>query len=178
MTKNRLRVTVILLAAALMLGLTPGAPGAGAGPPDGDDEVLYAPDFTLKTLEGKTLTLSSLRGKVVLINFWATWCAPCRYEIPDLSRLQTRYREQGLVVLGVSVDEIETVFLERFKENYKMSYPVLHGPPAEIGRLVQLYGGIYSVPTTFVVDRRGVIVDIFVGARREADFLAAITPLL
>ena len=178
MTRLRRRTTAFMLAAALLMGFTAMAPGTTSAPADGDDEVLYAPDFTLQSLAGETVTLSGLRGKVVLINFWATWCAPCRYEIPDLSRLQDRYREQGLMVLGVSVDEIETVYLERFKANYKMSYPVLHGPPAEIGRLVQLYGGIYSIPTTFVVDRQGVIVDIFVGARREADFVAAITPLL
>ena len=178
MTRNRLRMTTFLLATTLMLGLTRGAPGTGSQLLEADEDLLYAPDFTLKSLEGKEVTLSSLKGKVVLINFWATWCAPCRYEIPDLARLQDRYREQGLVVLGISVDEIETVYLERFRENYKMSYPVLHGPPAEIGRLVQLYGGINSLPTTFVVDRRGAIIDIFVGARREADFLAAITPLL
>ena len=141
-------------------------------------DVLYAPDFTLQTLEGESIQLSKLRGQVVLINFWATWCAPCRYEIPDLSRIYLDYKDRGVAILGVSVDEIETKHLVKFRDNYKMTYPVLHGNPAELQRLTQLYGGIYSIPTTFVIDRQGVISTVLVGARREQVFIDAIKPLL
>lgn len=167
-----------MMAGAILIAVSVAALASTPGESIMDEDILYAPDFTLTTLEGEKVTLSKLRGQVVLINFWATWCAPCRYEIPDLSRIYTQYKDDGLEILGVSMDEIESHYLEKFQQNYKMTYPILHGSPAELARLSNLYGGIYSIPTTFIIDREGIIRDIFVGARREADFLAAIKQLL
>lgn len=168
----RLGSLLVLLAATALAWTETSARSAAQG------DVLFAPDFTLQTLEGETIQLSKLKGQVVLVNFWATWCAPCRYEIPDLSRIYLDYKHQGVAILGVSVDEIETRHLVKFRDNYKMTYPVLHGSPAELQRLTQLYGGIYSIPTTFVIDRQGVIATVFVGAQREQVFRDAIKPLL
>ncbi len=137
-----------------------------------------APDFTLQGLDGKRYTLSKLRGKVVLLNFWATWCGPCRREIPDLVRIHAKYEAQDFVVLGVSMDDLAPDQIQRFATNYKINYPVLHGPYSELMKIAQAYGGIGAVPTTFLVDRQGKIRARYIGARSERTFLADIIPLL
>lgn len=145
---------------------------------NGAPALLTAPDFTLQSLDGERYTLSKLRGKVVLINFWATWCGPCRREIPDLTRLHDKYGEQGFIVLGISMDDLAPDQIKRFADNYKISYPVLHGPYSELMKIAQAYGGIGAIPTTFLVDKQGKIRAKYIGARNEKTFLADIIPLL
>ncbi|MFC1481132.1 TlpA family protein disulfide reductase [Candidatus Neomarinimicrobiota bacterium] len=165
--------TLILLSTILALGIS-----AQPMPPENGKQL--APDFTLHDLQGKRYTLHELRGQVVVINFWATWCGPCRYEIPDLTRIYNSYKEEGVIVLGISLDDLHPDQIGRFSKNYKISYPVLHGPRSELAKLTAAYGGISSIPTTFIVDRDGYIAqdNIIVGARNEAAFKAKINPLL
>jgi len=137
-----------------------------------------APDFTLQSLDGERYTLSKLQGKVVLLNFWATWCGPCRREIPDLARIQAKYGAQDFVVLGISMDDMAPAQIQRFADNYKINYPVLHGPYSELMKIAQAYGGIGAIPTTFLVDKQGKIRAKYIGARNERTFLADIIPLL
>lgn len=150
---------------------------SATNPPD-DVPAMLAPDFTLKDIDGKPYTLSNLRGSVVVINFWATWCAPCRVEIPDLSRIYTNYKDQDLVILGVSLDEAGTDQVRKFAANYKMTYPVLHGTRTELARVNELYGPITAIPTTFIIDREGYIHTAFLGSRDEKFFLDYLIPLL
>ena len=124
-----------------------------------------APEFSLPDLEGKDLQLSSLRGKVVLLDFWATWCEPCKAEIPNFVEFQSKYRGQGLVVLGVSMDDSPDP-VKAFYSKYQMNYPVVIGT-AKTG---DEYGGILGLPIAFVLDRKGRIITRHIGATPPATF--------
>jgi thiol-disulfide isomerase/thioredoxin len=107
-------------------------------------------DFTVTDLDGRTISSADLRGKVVLVNFWATWCPPCRAEIPDLIKLQEKYRDK-LVVLGISEDEVPADEVKAFVVAQKMNYPVVMTSPA----LAKIFRGVSALPTTFVIGRDG-----------------------
>ncbi len=132
-----------------------------------------APEFELADLSGKKVRMSDLKGHVVIVDFWATWCGPCRAEIPDFVRLQSKYREKGLTILGVVVNSEEKT-VRSFSEDHDMNYPVLLNGD----ETTKLFGGIYAIPTTFVVDRQGRIVKKFIGAMSVGAFEEAIQPLL
>lgn len=118
-----------------------------------------AADFKLKTLDGKEVKLSDYRGKIVIIDFWATWCPPCRKGIPDLISLQEEFKKD-LVVIGISLDQQNTIKdLKPFIENYKINYPVVLGDE----KVVKDYGGISAIPTSFIIDQKGNIVDSHIG---------------
>lgn len=114
---------------------------------------VLAPDFTLKEVNGKSLTLSDLRGKVVVLNIWATWCPPCRKEIPDFIDLQKELGSKGLQIIGVSVDQQGMAVVKPFVKEHGMNYPVM----VDNGIIEHEYGPIKYVPTTFVIDREGYI---------------------
>jgi len=118
-----------------------------------------APDFSLPQLNGQSLQLSTYRGKVVLLDFWATWCTPCREEIPHLVELQNKYHDQGLQIIGVSMDDSPDPVRE-FYQRFQMNYPVVMGN-AEIG---ELYGGVLGLPIAFVIGRDGRISVKHIGA--------------
>lgn len=124
-----------------------------------------APDFTLQTLDGNTLSLSSLRGKAVLVNFWATWCGPCKIETPWLVELQKQYGPQGLQVVGVAMDDSGKEEISSFAKEMGMNYPVLLGKEA-VG---DAYGGVPALPESFFVGRDGKIVDRIIGLRDRSD---------
>ncbi len=110
-----------------------------------------APDFTLRDASGAKVKLSDLRGKVVLLNFWATWCGPCVIEIPWFESFEQQYKSKGFEVVGVSMDEDGWKAVKPFVAEHKMNYPVLLGDDS----VSQLYGGLDSLPTTFIIDRDG-----------------------
>lgn len=114
-----------------------------------------APDFTLNTLDGKKMTLSDFRGKAVLLNFWATWCEPCKVEMPWFVDLQKKYASQGLQVVGVAMDDSSPADIESFAQKMGVNYPVLIGKE-EVGAQ---YGGIEYLPSTFYIGRDGKILD-------------------
>lgn len=109
-------------------------------------------DFTLKDMNGKDVTLSGYRGKVILLDFWATWCAPCRVEIPGFVKLYKKYQSRGLIVLGVSVDDPVST-LKPFAAELKMNYPVLVGLDRE--DLQGAFGPLLGLPTSFIIGRDG-----------------------
>ena len=118
-----------------------------------------APEFSLPELTGQTLTLSAYRGKVVLLDFWATWCDPCREEIPHFVELQNQYRDQGLQIVGISMDDGPDP-VRVFYQSFHMNYPVAMGN-AKIG---ELYGGVLGLPITFLIGRDGRIEAKHIGA--------------
>ena len=121
------------------------------------------PAFTVRDLDGRTITSDSLRGKVVIVNFWATWCPPCRAEIPDLIALQEKYRDQ-LQVIGVSQDETGPDDVRKFAIEQRMNYPIVMSTP----ELERIFTGIYALPTSFIIDRSVQIVQKHVGMLNAA----------
>ena len=120
---------------------------------------LKAPNFSLKTYDGKIIELAKLKGHVVVVNFWATWCPPCRAEIPDFIKVYDANKSKGLEIIGISLDEDGWSKVNPFVEKYKMNFPVVLGTM----EIVRLYGGIEGIPTTFVVDKDGYIAGMQVG---------------
>ncbi len=125
-------------------------------------------DFTLKSLTGEKVTLSDLRGKVVLIDFWATWCGPCRRELPTIEKLHREYEDKGLVVLGINDEESGTAKKFLAKNEYRL--PVLMDSKKEVARAY----GTRAIPTVIVVDKDGVVRAHFVGGRSEDELRAAL----
>lgn len=135
-------------AAFLIIALTAGLAPLAAIVPNQP-----APAFTLKSLDGKTLALAELKGKVVVVNFWATWCPPCRAEIPDFVEFYSQNKAKGLEIVGVSVDEMTPQQLRPFVDQNKMSYPIA----LVTDKILKDYGPIRAIPTTFVIDKKGII---------------------
>ena len=132
-------------------------------------------DFTLTDVEGRRVRLGEYRGRVVLVNFWATWCAPCKTEIPWLNELHVRYRKQGLAVIGVSVDDaVEKI--RPFAQSMKMSYPVLLGV-GEDG-FKESFGPLLGYPTTLLISRAGEICIRHVGITEKEQLEREIRGLL
>ncbi|MDY6844154.1 MAG: TlpA disulfide reductase family protein [Thermodesulfobacteriota bacterium] len=133
-----------------------------------------APDFALKDLEEKVVKLSDFKGKVVILNFWAMWCPPCRKEIPDLIDLYKTYKESNVQVIGISLDEMRTKKLKSFVQTYRINYPILLGNR----KVVRDYGGIIGIPTSFIIDKKGVIYNRYSGYQKKEAFEQAIKKLL
>ena len=166
---------------------TDGAPDtSGAGPQGPPNPLLgkQAPPFSLVDTDGKKVSLASYRGRPVLINFWATWCGPCKYEIPWLTALRTKYAGQGFEILGISSDELdatqqakaaqEKAAIMKAAAQLHINYPVLLGGDT----ITEQYGGIDLLPQSFYVDKTGKIVAVITGAgsknEAEADIQKAI----
>jgi cytochrome c biogenesis protein CcmG/thiol:disulfide interchange protein DsbE len=139
-----------------------------------DAERKLAPDFTLKDANGRTVTLSEYKGKVVLLNFWATWCGPCKIEIPWFMDFEQQYKDRGFAVLGVSMDEEGWEAVKPYVEEKRINYRVALGNDS-VG---DLYGGIESLPTTFVIDRDGRVAAAHKGLISKSDYQNEILQLL
>jgi peroxiredoxin len=133
-----------------------------------------APDFALKDADGKTVRLSDYRGKVVLLDFWATWCGPCKLEIPWFMDFERKYKNRGFAVLGVSMDDDGWPAVKPFVQELGMNYRVLLGDE----RTGEKYGGIEALPTAFLIDREGRIATAHVGVASRRDFEDGIEKLL
>ena len=135
-----------------------------------------APNFTWKDASGKQIDFDSFRGKVTLINFWATWCGPCKRELPDLVALSKELSDKNVKILGVSVDRGGDVVsnVKGYIEQYGIPYQVVIANDD----LVEAFGNIYAVPTSFIVDQQGNIKQTLVGMRSKEAFVQALTPLL
>jgi peroxiredoxin len=120
----------------------------------GDVRGVTAPDFELVSLDGKKVKLSDYKGKAVLLNFWATWCSPCKVEMPWFVDLQKKYGGDGLVVLGIAMDDTDTPKIAQFASEMGVNYPVLLGTE----KVSEQYGNVEFLPTSFYIDRDGKII--------------------
>jgi thiol-disulfide isomerase/thioredoxin len=173
-------VIIVAITVALFVGksFTKGSKGASGviasvlkpqddGPANGSP----APDFTLKTLDGKEVSLSSMKGKAVMVNFWATWCEPCKIEMPWLVEFNKQYGPQGFTVLGVAMDddadnkEWVQKDIRKFADDMKVNYPVMLGN----GKVGDTYGGVPFLPEIFYIGRDGKIVDHAVGLHGKGE---------
>lgn len=145
-------------APVVVLGGDPAAAGGGSDVIQFAKDPQPMPNFTVKTLGGRSLTPADLRGKAVIINFWATWCGPCKAEIPDLIALQKKY-EGKLQIVGLSVDQAPEQTVAAFVKAHDMNYTVAMAPDA----VQASFGGIYGIPTSFIVDQQGRIVQKHIG---------------
>ena len=126
-------------------------------------DINKAPDFTLKALNDSSYTLSKMEGKVVLINFWATWCGPCRMEIPEFNELHKSYHEKGFEILGISVSDNKKQ-LKNFAKSFAVDYPLLYGSSRDMNNIMKDYGGVYAVPSSFLIGKKGSIIWSYPGA--------------
>ena len=133
-----------------------------------------APAFTLQDLDGKNVSLAGLRGKVVVLDFWATWCPPCVKEIPHFVELHEQYKDKGVEIVGISLDDAGISVVKAFVQKYQIKYPILMTD----GRVDKAFGGISGIPTTFVIDSAGNISKKYVGYNSKAVFETDIKALL
>ncbi len=146
------------------------APSASAPAPHAD---FTAPPFTLKSTTGDQFDLASLKGKVVLVNFWATWCPPCRAEMPAIDQIYRANRDSGLVVLGVNQAE-DPVAVQSFASQFNLSFPIL----LDLDGAVNARYNIGALPTTFIIDRKGIIRDQAIGPITREQVQNKLQPLL
>ena len=149
-----------------------------------ESQRLKAPDFTLSDVHGNWVSLSDLSGKVILLNFWGTWCPPCRKEIPDFIELYNKHNEAGLEIVGITLQSGTPDKIQAFMEDWDMNYTVLTDIRGNETQFVtQQYGQaigrpINGIPTTFIIDREGFIVKTYVGPRTEEVFYQDLHPYL
>jgi peroxiredoxin len=164
----RKRATVCMASIAMALfttiSLMHGADSTGKEPEGSSEKA--APDFALTNLSGQMVRLSDFKGKIVLLDFWATWCPPCRTEIPDFVQLQKQYAGKGFTVLGVALDDEGVVVVKSLAEKLGVNYPLVIGNTQTAAK----YGGIQALPTAFLIGRDGRILKTFVGARDKSEW--------
>jgi len=128
-----------------------------------------AHDFTLTSLEGKTVHLTDYRGKAVMLNFWATWCDPCKIEMPWFVEIQKQYASQGLQVVGVAMDDADTQDIAKFAKDMNIDYPILVGKESVRDELAGNYGGVTFLPETFFINRDGKVTGKVFGLKSRSD---------
>ncbi|MGA3006624.1 MAG: TlpA disulfide reductase family protein [Opitutaceae bacterium] len=152
---------LLAVSCAVVLGVIPrSARAEPVAPP------VPAPEWTLNDASGKPVSFSQFKGKVIVLDFWATWCPPCRSEIPGYVKLQDKYKDQGLVIIGVSVDQDGPDVVKKFMADFHVNYPIVMADD----KIIQAFGGVEGIPTTFIIDRAGKIRDKKVGAMATADY--------
>ncbi len=148
------------------------------------DDAILAPNFDLVDLEGNNISLSSLRGKVVLLNFWGTWCGPCKREIPDFINLSKKHRDDGLEIVGITLSSGSAQKIQNFAKKWGINYTLLtdikgnetQAVTARYGQVTRV--PITGIPTTFIIDREGFIRERYVGPRSEEIFYKDLEPYL
>ncbi len=133
-----------------------------------------APNVVFKTADGKTYDLNKLTGKVVIVNFWATWCGPCRKEIPDFIQFYKNYKDKGVEILGVSLDRDGWEKVTPFLKQAPINYPIVLGN----GEIAGKFSKFNAIPTTFIIDKNGNIVDEHTGVITKSQLEAKVKPLL
>lgn len=133
-----------------------------------------APDFKLTTLDGQEVTAASLKGKVVVVDFWATWCGPCVAEIPGYIAMQKKYADKGFVIIGVSMDRKGAEHVKQFAQKRGMNYLLAMGDE----QIVDAFGGFDAIPTTFLIDRDGIIRHKKTGSMDHDDYEALVKQVL
>lgn len=170
-------LSVLLAACLLLSGFGCGGPSAtvtGESSLKPLAERNEAPEFELKDENGKKVKLSDYDGQVVLLNFWATWCGPCKLEIPWFVEFEKKNRDRGFAVLGVSMDEDGWDSVKPYLEYAKVNYRVLMGTD----HVAMMYGGVDSLPTTFLIDHEGKIAAVHIGLVSKLDYETDIQALL
>jgi peroxiredoxin len=148
------------------------------------DYAIKAPDFTLRTVQGELFKLSENRGKVIMLNFWGTWCGPCRREIPDFNKLHAKYQKDGLEIVGITLTSGSSKNILQFMNAWDMEYTVLTDiDNNETQKVTSIYGRaigkpITGIPTTLIIDQEGYIVKGYIGPRSEEVFYKDLKPLL
>jgi len=173
-TSSVRRATLVAMAVLALAGCSSSSRSEGARALKSEKDRQTAPDFTLKDATGKTVKLSDYRGKVVVLNFWATWCGPCKIEIPWFMEFEQKHKDQGFAVLGVAMDDDGWDAVKPYLERQRINYRVVMGTP-EIG---ELYGGVESLPTTFMIDREGRIARVHIGLIGKREYQDDIDQLL
>jgi thiol-disulfide isomerase/thioredoxin len=156
-----------LVAIMLFTGIRMSRESSAIGPKNRQLMGLTAPDFELQAIDGSSLKLSHLRGKAVLLNFWATYCEPCKVEMPWFVQLQKQYGPQGLQIVGVAMDDADTGDIAKFAKDMGVNYPILLGKEA-VG---VTYGGVNVLPTTFFLDRNGKVIAREFGLQSRSVFV-------
>ena len=179
MKRNLLILTGIICAVAIMVYGVSRKSGTSKAQAAGSTAAVSAPrkpapDFELKTLDGRTVKLSDFRGKAMVVNFWATYCGPCRVEMPWLIDFYARYKTQGLEIVGVSMDDGDQEQVAAFVKEFNVNYTIVMGNHA-VG---DAYGGARFLPQTFLVDREGRITKSIVGIKSRNDFEESVRLLL
>lgn len=149
------------------------SPITGAGAPESND-LKVVPEAKFLDLDGSSIALSNFKGKVVLINFWGTWCEPCLKEIPELVTLSHRYRERGFLVVGIAVDSGQPEDIRLFMGQHQMDYPILIGDL----NIVKSRFHVIGFPTSLLIDRKGTIRKRYFGPQTEKVFKKDVEPLL
>jgi peroxiredoxin len=165
---NSLVWIVVIIAVAVMLAVAPYMARRArnnAGAESNGWKGKSAPEFSLESLDGRTVHLADYRGKGVLLNFWATWCQPCKIEMPWFEELQKEYGSQGLQVVGIAMDDASKEDIAKFAKEMGVNYPILLGKES-VG---DAYGGVQFLPSTFFIDRDGKVVDRIFGLRSRSE---------
>lgn len=158
---------VALFAALLVVAILAGC--ATPAKPASD-----VPQFSLSSLEGKTVAMKDLSNKVVIVDFWATWCGPCREEIPHLNELYSELKGKGLEIVGISMDTDGTDGVKDFAREFRIQYPIVMGDE----KVAESFGGIIGLPTTFVIDRKGKVAKKYIGLPPAEDMRKIVKELV
>lgn len=158
---QRIILYTLLLIAGISWTLLSKAPSVGSNLAEAAPQAGFAaPDFTLNTPAGETYTLSELKGKAVLVNLWATWCPPCRAEMPAIQKIYDEYKDQGFIVLAIDMTAQDNPLnIAPFVKEFSLTFPILLDETGEIGRAYQLR----SLPSSYFIDRNGIISEVVIG---------------